>query len=541
MGSVDKTSPARREPSAADPVDPRSDANPPAAFSPAFGAGQPEDASVADAALMPSSNLRGRAARGTMINSAFLVGLGTLNLVRGFAVAGFLTAAEFGVWSILFLTLALVSGVKAAMVSDRYIQQVEADQSRAFSKAFTLEITSALAMMVVLVALGPLLALAYGQPQLTAPCVVLALMLPGLALQAPTWVFYRRLQFAKQRTLQAVDPIVSLVVTIGLAAAGAGYWSLVIGTIAGAWSGGLTALWFSPYRPQWVWERVTLRDYASFSAPLVIATLAGMIMAQLSVFFGELVLGLGAAGAIGLASTFSAYTNRVDQVVSSTLYPAVCKVTDRPEVMAEVFVKSNRLALMWGMAFGLGLSLFAADLVQYVIGPKWEQAIVLLQVFGVAAAINQVGFNWTVFLRAMGETKPIAIVTVLGVVAFVVAAIPLMFAFGLPGFAAGIGVSTVTLLLARSVYLRRLFPGIGIFRHSVRAILPSLLPVGLILVFRAASSGPRTELMVIGELVAYAVLTVVATVILERRLLGEVLGYLRPRRPATALAKSEGV
>ena len=37
------------------------------------------------------SGLRIRAARGTIINTAFLVGVNTLNLVRGFLVAAFLT------------------------------------------------------------------------------------------------------------------------------------------------------------------------------------------------------------------------------------------------------------------------------------------------------------------------------------------------------------------------------------------------------------------------------------------------------------------
>lgn len=471
--------------------------------------------------------LRRRAARGTVLNSAFLVGIGSLNLVRALVVAAFLTTAEFGIWSILFLTLALVGGAKAVMVSDRYIQQKEDDQERAFGKAFTLEVASALATMVVLVVLAPILALVYGEQQLLLPFLALSLMLPGLALQAPTWVFYRRLQFARQRTLQAIDPVISFIVTVALAAAGTGYWSLVIGTIAGAWGGGVVALYYSPYRPQWIWERAALRDYASFSAPLVVAMLAGMVMAQLSVFFGNLILGLSAVGAIGLASSFRAYTDRVDRVISMTLYPVVCRVTDRAEVMAEVFVKSNRLALMWGMPFGIGLALFADDFVRFVIGEQWEEAIVLLQVFGLSAALNQVGFNWTVFLRALGETRPIAIVTVLGVGAFVATAIPLMAVFELPGFAMGIAISTLTLLVARCFYLKRIFPTVGIFRHSLRAILPSLLPVGIVLGLRTVEAGERTGALAVAELSVYLIVTIAATIVLEHRLITEVLGYLR--------------
>ena len=41
-------------------------------------------------------------------------------------------------------------------------------------------------------------------------------------------------------------------------------------------------------------------------------------------------------------------------------------------------MKSNRLALMWGVPFGLGLALFAEDLVAFGIGEEWGPALVLL-------------------------------------------------------------------------------------------------------------------------------------------------------------------
>ena len=78
---------------------------------------------------------------------------------------------------------------------------------------------------------------------------------------------------------------------------------------------------------------------------------------------GEATLGLAGAGAITLAAAIIQYTDRVDQIVTQTLYPAICAVARPHRVLFESFVKSNRLALMWGVPFGVGLALFAADLV----------------------------------------------------------------------------------------------------------------------------------------------------------------------------------
>ena len=87
-------------------------------------------------------------------------------------------------------------------------------------------------------------------------------------------------------------------------------------------------------------------------------------------------------------------------------------------------MKSNRLALMWGVPFGVALSLFAADLIEFGIGETWSEALILLQVFGITAAINHIGFNWSAFYRANGQTKPIAVVTVLAFVTFCATSVP---------------------------------------------------------------------------------------------------------------------
>jgi hypothetical protein len=42
-------------------------------------------------------------------------------------------------------------------------------------------------------------------------------LFPAMVLQAPLWVFYRRMDFVQQRLIQAVDPVVGFVVAVALA------------------------------------------------------------------------------------------------------------------------------------------------------------------------------------------------------------------------------------------------------------------------------------------------------------------------------------
>jgi O-antigen/teichoic acid export membrane protein len=481
-----------------------------------------------------SGGRRRRAARGTIINSVFLVGIGTLNLLKSLIVAGFLTASEFGVWSIVYFAFLFVGSLKLAAVSDKYVQQSEPDQEHAFQKAFTLDVLSALIFMALMLLLAPALALLYGQDELLLPGLALALLLPGLALQSPTWIFYRRMDFLRQRLLISVDPIVGFLTTIPLAIAGLGYWSLVVGILAGAWAGALVALMASPYRLALRYEQVTMREYVAFSWPLLIAVAAGLLIAQLSVLFGEVALGLAGAGAIGLAGTLSAYADRVDTVITQALYPAICRVRDRRDLLMEAFTKSNRLTLMWGVPFGVGLSLFAADLIEFGIGEQWEEALILLQVFGLTAAVNHIGFNWGAFYRAVGNTRPLAVVSVAALSAFLAAPAPLLFAYGLEGFAAGMGVMAAVTLSARWYYLTRLFPGFEVASYMLRAIAPTLPAAAAVLIPRAAFDIERSLEVALAELAAYLLVTAVGTLVLEGPLIREAISYLR-RTPAGEL------
>src|SRR3954453_20707586 len=154
-----------------------------------------------------TTNLRVRTARGTLINSAFQVGLAGLGLVRRVSVAAFLTRDEFGVWGILLATLITLVWLKQVGIADKYIQQSEPDQEHAFQKAFTLEFGLSCAYFVVCCAVLPIYGLAYGQPDIVAPGMLLATSVILTALQTPAWIPYRRMEYARQRVLTSVDPV----------------------------------------------------------------------------------------------------------------------------------------------------------------------------------------------------------------------------------------------------------------------------------------------------------------------------------------------
>ncbi len=481
------------------------------------------------------SGLRIRAARGTIVNAIFLTSVNTLALVRGFLVAAFLTTTEYGVWGVVLVVLATLQFLRQVGIGDKYIQQDEADQAVAFRKAMTFELGLAAIALVGGLLLVPAMAAIFDTPNIIAPALVSLLVIPAYALQAPLWIFYREMDFVRQRKLQAVDPVLGFVIAVVLLVAGAGYWALILGIVIGAWAGALVSLRACPYELGLAFDRDTLRSYAAFSWPLVLAGGSAVVVGQGLLVVGEAKLGLGGIGIIALASVISQYSDRADQAITQTIYPTICAVKDRADLLFEAFVKSNRLAVMWGAPFGLGLALFAEDLVQFAIGERWRPGIGLMQAIGVSVAVHQIGFNWDAFYRALGRTKPIGIASAIAIVAFIAIALPLLASDGLRGLALATLLVEAVNFTVRMAYLRHLFPAFRLIWHTARALLPSVPAVAIVIGLRLAFGDEASLLAALAMLGLYVLVTIGATALLERKLLGEILAYLR-RRPGVGAA-----
>jgi O-antigen/teichoic acid export membrane protein len=473
--------------------------------------------------------LREHTVRGAVINGLFQVGFVGIGFVRNFAVAAFLTASEFGYWTLVLTTVLTIAWLKQVGIGDKYVQQEEADQELAFQKAFTLELAWSAIWYVVIAAALPLYALLYGQEGIIVPGLVLSLALLAHALESPIWIAYRQMRFVRQRSLEAVDPIVSTILVIGLAALGYGYWALVIGLTAGMVAGAVVAVATSPYKLRLRYDRGTLREYYRFSWPLVLTSATSLVTVQGIIIVGNATVGLAGLGAIGLAGQIARLTDQVDGILGRTIYPAICAVQDRLELLFEAFEKSNRLALMWGLPFGVGLALFADELVEYVLGSTWEPAVPLIATFGVIFGLRQVAFNWTLLYSARGITRPIAVEGFAIFIVFAVCTVPLLITAGLTGYAIGCAVTVAVQLGVRAFYLRRLFRHFRFIRHVAKAAAPTAIAAAVVLAVRLAVPAAESPAWTVAELLLYAVAVVAATYLFERPLIGEIMGGLRGR------------
>lgn len=487
-----------------------------------------DEAALRRRAEIGSDGLRSRVARGTIINTVYLAAVNALSIVQGLLVARLLGANGYGLWGLLTISFGTLFALAALGLDDKYIQQDHPDQQAAFEIAFTLQAIVCGTFTIIALVATPLFSLLYDQPRILFPGLVLAAALPLIALQTPMWIFYRRMKFSQARFLEGINPAISFLVTVPLVIAGVGFWSLVIGTLCGAIVATVAAVRMSPYQLRFRYERGAMREYASFSWPLLVNSAGGVLTAQIPIVLATRTIGVAAVGAITLTSQITQYAYRVDGIVTHALYPAICAVKSQRSLLFESFSKANRLAILWGFPAGIAAALFARPAVHFVLGDRWKLAIPLIVVLGISAAVDQIGFNWTAFVRARAETRILAVQTCVVFILVLGVGVPLMLAHGLPGFAVGIGAGMLGSLCVRLAYLVRLFPALRVVGHILGAVAPTLGGAAIILLGRALiRGGQNAAARALIELLVYIAVVGVLTWTTERSLLRESASYLR--------------
>jgi O-antigen/teichoic acid export membrane protein len=484
----------------------------------------------------PRAELRARTVYGVLINALFMGGAEALVLAQGLIVTVLLGPQSIGLYGIVTTTAITVAALRRVGIDEAFVQQRESDQEAEFRRAFTLELIVGVAFSLVLIAAAPVVAILYGNSRLLWLTIAVAYLPTAFALQAPTWVFFRQMDFLRVRTLQVLVPVITFCVTVPLAALGAGVWSLVIGPAVGNTVAVLAGIAVSPYRLSLQFDRQARDRYFRFSWPVFVAAASVLLVQQGQMLAFTLHGGLLDAGYITLAVTLTRYADRADQIIATTIYPAICVVRDQIGTLREMFETSNRVALMWVLPFCAGFILFAPDLVEFGLGHKWRPAVPLLQGLAGAAAIQQLGYNWFSFYRARGDSSRQAVEAVVTTVAFLGLAVPALFVWGTWGFIGGRLAGALLVLAVRRHYVRRLL-GVELLALAWRGAVPVAIGVLAVLGLRLLVwTGSRTLVQALAEVVVFLAIIAAVTWSTEHRLVRDLAGQVARYRHQAATA-----
>ena len=451
-------------------------------------------------------------------------------------VARLLTPADYGLAGMVavytgFTLLLCEAGLTAALLRRHHTLPVAEAQLGGF--AALLGVGGWLLSMLLAVPLARF----FDQPAVRDIVMVASIGFIPRGLQIlPRGIMARDLDFRRLAWIDGLEALGQALVTLTLALSGAGVWSLVGGTLSGAFIGAVASFTWSPQRLAWPRHFATIASDVIFGSKVLGSQLAWYAYSNADFAVVGWMLGPKLLGAYSVAWTLANIpVDRVSSLVSRVA-PAYFAAAsrDREQLRRHLLHLTEGLALVTFPAC-VGFALVAGDLVPVVLGAQWSAAVVPLAMLACMAAIRSifvVGPPVLVFTGQVERNLWFSITcAVLLPVAFTIAA------------QWGIVAVALTWLL---VY--PLFASIFLFRHALRAVRlgwseylralrdPALATgamVAAVLLFQdLAVTTPATAKRLVLEVIVGAVVYVAVGALLAGRRVLQVLSLLRGPEPA---------
>lgn len=317
-------------------------------------------------------------------------------------LARLLAPDEFGLVALALIFISLLETASDLGLSQALVIARDDVLERA-SSVFTLSVLVGAGLSFLAAAIAPLAALFFDEPALVGLLPVLGATFLLRSLGATHYALaQRRIDFRSRTAAEVAEVAVRGLTGIGLAMAGFGAWSLVLGYLAGTIA--LTAaLWvLVPWRPSLRLQRRHIRELWRFGGALTALDLIAAAIANLDYAFIGRVLGPASLGLYSLGFRLpELMILNLSVVAGQVLFPAFATL-DR-DALGPAFVLSVRYTLMAGLPAAAGLAILAEPLTLTIFGEQWRGAIPATQMLTLYAIAVAVGIPAGSAYKALGR------------------------------------------------------------------------------------------------------------------------------------------
>lgn len=354
-----------------------------------------------------------RAARGI---SHILLGSTVQTLLRLVVIgvlARHLTPADFGVVAAAMFVLAVVDLEGALGVAPALIQRDELEPRHLETGQSLALIVAALLGSAIYLASG-LVADLLSTPQSARAIEMLSLVVVlRTATSVSEAMLYRQLEFYKIAVMQVASYFFGYVVVgVGLALLGFGYWSLIYAEVARALALGLLNIWQSPPPPRLGFDRQIVRELLGFglnlsASKMIRQLIVSIDQAVVARLFGPAELGfyVRAQGAT------SRPINSLGGALEAVLFPMVATIQHDTERVRAVFARGMGIYYYILIPVVGTSAILAHELIHVMLGPGWDKAATLMQLMSAGFFFRTANRLCGTILKSRGRTTWMLLLT----------------------------------------------------------------------------------------------------------------------------------
>lgn len=326
------------------------------------------------------------------------------SLIMAVVVARLLTPADFGVFALAMLVANIFDYMKDLGVGLALVQR-PGDWKRFAPTGLTLTVITGAVAGASLALLAPLGAAVLHQPSLTPLIQVLAI---GLVISAlgvfPDARLRRDLDFRRRLWPQFLGAMAKAGLTIALAAAGVGVWSLVYGQLLGVVV--TTVLYWAVARVpmKFGFDRNEARDLVRFGASLTAVALLAYVMFNTDYFFIGMRLGDTQLGMYTLAYRLpELLVLNLCVVISDVLVSALSRLQHSRQLVNEHYLKVATAAMGLTAPVSVGLAAAAPAVIDTMFGAQYAAAAPALAVLSFYVLFMSMSHHAGDLFKAIGR------------------------------------------------------------------------------------------------------------------------------------------
>jgi len=327
-----------------------------------------------------------------------------IGLVASGVVLEKFTGVDMGVATVVWTAMVIVETLSGLGVGSHIMQARELEEKRVLS-LFWFATGMGVVLALVTVAVSPLLAWVYDQPELVPllAAASLKLVFVGVAL-VPLHLALRTLRFHVQSISETTAAFFEAGTTIGLALLGYGAWALVwSGTVRGAVLCA-TVLMIAPVRVRFAFAWRDIGESVRFGAGLAVASLVDFTSKNVERLIVPAILGLGVLGVYRAASDFAMVpVSAVLAVVIRAGFPVLARAAHRSGDLVSAYYRNAQYTL-YLVGPILVFFFFAADPILRVLGEgRWATGLPWMRVLCAAALLRAVSEGFAQLYVAAGR------------------------------------------------------------------------------------------------------------------------------------------
>src|SRR4051812_7282118 len=225
-----------------------------------------------------------------------------------------------------YLDIARDFGIGAALIARPTVDRRTASTAFFISVAWGATLTTALFLAAPL--LGDFFHDARAVPVARVLSVAFLLSALGSTHDA---LLYRSLAFNRRIVPDVTQALVKGALSVALALAGLGYWSLVIGQLAGGVGFTVMAWVLQPFRPRLEWDLENTKWLVGFGSAVVGSRMLGALLSNLGYLVVGSTLGAAALGIVTLAFRVPDLTmTSTYAILSTVLFPVYARLQHDP-------------------------------------------------------------------------------------------------------------------------------------------------------------------------------------------------------------------